>query len=179
MTPTPMTAPRVVQPVEMLLGGLVTRRVRVPAREVVFVKGVIEASEGDKVLVDATTFFLRDAHGVIETMRRARQGSFRMDEARSAFYLPRTKSFPKNTEIEVTLTFAGDEPGRLVAEVVPTAQAVTVREHFSLVELPDRNYTPRPLDPHQSRQPRAHPERPPHRRLHAVLRLRRSNRRLL
>ena len=107
----------------------------------------VEASEGDKVLVDATTFFLRDAHGVIETMRRARQGSFRMDEARSAFHLPRTKSFPKNTEVEVTLTFAGDEPGRLVAEVVPTAQAVTVREHFSLVELPDRNYTPRPLDP--------------------------------
>jgi hypothetical protein len=30
----------------MLLGGLVTRRMRVAAREVVFVKGVIEASEG-------------------------------------------------------------------------------------------------------------------------------------
>ncbi|HMI86464.1 MAG TPA: DUF4911 domain-containing protein [Polyangiaceae bacterium] len=30
----------------MLLGGLITRRVRVAAREVVFVKGVIEASEG-------------------------------------------------------------------------------------------------------------------------------------
>jgi hypothetical protein len=37
---------RAAQPVEMLLSGLVTRRVRVPAREVVFVKGVIEASEG-------------------------------------------------------------------------------------------------------------------------------------
>ena len=30
----------------MLLGGLIFRKVRVPAREVVFVKGVIEASEG-------------------------------------------------------------------------------------------------------------------------------------
>jgi Domain of unknown function (DUF4911) len=38
------------QPVEMLLGGLVTRRVRVAAREVVFVKGVIEASEGVAVV---------------------------------------------------------------------------------------------------------------------------------
>jgi uncharacterized protein DUF4911 len=38
------------KPVEMLLGGLVTRRVRVPAREVVFVKGVIEASEGVAVV---------------------------------------------------------------------------------------------------------------------------------
>lgn len=107
----------------------------------------VEATEGDKVLVDATNFFLRDAHGVADTMRRAKQGNFRMDESRSAFYLPRTKSFPKNTEVEVTLTFAADEPGRLVAEVTPNAQAVTVREHFSLVELPDNNYTPRPLDP--------------------------------
>jgi hypothetical protein len=38
------------KPVEMLLGGLVTRRVRVPAREVVFVKGIIEASEGVAVV---------------------------------------------------------------------------------------------------------------------------------
>jgi hypothetical protein len=30
----------------MLLGGLIFRKVRVRAREVVFVKGVIEASEG-------------------------------------------------------------------------------------------------------------------------------------
>lgn len=107
----------------------------------------VEASEGNKVLVDATNFFLRDVHGVSETMRRMRQGNFRMDETRSAFYLPRTKSFPKNTEVEVTLTFAAEDPGRLVAEVTPTAQAVTVREHLSLVELPDKNYQPRPLDP--------------------------------
>ena len=33
-------------PRDMLLGGLIFRRVRVRAREVVFVKGVIEASEG-------------------------------------------------------------------------------------------------------------------------------------
>jgi hypothetical protein len=40
----------VKKPVEMPLGGLVARRVRVPAREVVFVKGVIEASEGVAVV---------------------------------------------------------------------------------------------------------------------------------
>jgi hypothetical protein len=38
------------KPVEMLLDGLVTRRMRVAAREVVFVKGVIEASEGVAVV---------------------------------------------------------------------------------------------------------------------------------
>jgi len=107
----------------------------------------VEASEGERVLVDATSFFLRDAHGVIDRMRQARQGSFRLDESRSAFHLPRTKGFPQNTEIETTLTFGSDEPGPLVRGTVPTAQSVTVRQHHSLVELPGAGYTPRRLDP--------------------------------
>jgi len=108
----------------------------------------VEAGEGDRVLVDATAFFLRDAHGVSDRLRQARQGRYRLDESRSALYLPRTKNFAKNTEVEATLTFAADEdPGPLVHGTTPTAQAVTVREHHSLVELPDAGYTPRRLDP--------------------------------
>ena len=40
-----------------------------------------------------------------------RPGNYRVDRTRSAFYLPRTKAFPKNTEIEMTLTFANDAAG--------------------------------------------------------------------
>ena len=108
----------------------------------------VEASEGERVLVDATAFFLRDAHGVIDRLRQARQGQYRYDESRSAFYLPRTRAFPKNTEIETILTFSSDaETGPLVRETVPTPQSITIREHHSLVELPDNNYKPRKLDP--------------------------------
>ncbi|HVF90562.1 MAG TPA: zinc-dependent metalloprotease [Blastocatellia bacterium] len=107
----------------------------------------VEASEGDRVLVDATAFFVRDAHGVIDRLRQARQGSYRFDESRSALYLPRTKGFPQNTEVETILTFATEEPGPLVRRTVPTAQSVSVRQHHSLVELPDSDYTPRRLDP--------------------------------
>ena len=108
----------------------------------------VEASEGERVLVDATAFFLRDAHGVGDRLRQARQGQYRYDESRSAFYLPRTKVFPKNTEIETILTFASDaETGPLVRETVPSPQSITIREHHSLVELPDGNYKPRRLDP--------------------------------
>ncbi|HZS43955.1 MAG TPA: zinc-dependent metalloprotease [Blastocatellia bacterium] len=108
----------------------------------------VEAAEGDRVLVDATPFFLRDVHGVTDRLRQARQGNYRLDESRSAFYLSRTKAFPKNTEVETELTFNSDgDPGPLVRETVPTPQSITVREHFSLVELPDNNYTPRKLDP--------------------------------
>ncbi|MFY9570333.1 MAG: DUF5117 domain-containing protein, partial [Blastocatellia bacterium] len=108
----------------------------------------VEASEGDRVLVDATAFFLRDAHGVIDRLRQSRQGQYRFDETRSAFYLPRTKVFPQNTEVETLLTFSSDgDPGPLVRETVPSPQSLTVRQHHSLVELPDGNYKPRKLDP--------------------------------
>jgi len=108
----------------------------------------VEAAEGGRVLVDATSFFVRDARGVVDRLREAQQGQYRVDESRSAVYLPHTKSFPKNTEVEATLTFTTDgNTGRLVGETVPTPQAITVREHYSFVELPDGGYKPRPLDP--------------------------------
>jgi uncharacterized protein DUF4953/uncharacterized protein DUF5117 len=99
------------------------------------------------VLVDATNFFLRDSHNVISTLRRTQQGQFRLDATRSAFYLPRTKNFPKNTEVEVTLTFTSEEPGGFVRQVTPDPTAITVREHQSLIELPGPGFKPRVYDP--------------------------------
>jgi hypothetical protein len=91
---------------------------------------------------------MRDAHGVVERLRQAKQGTYKLDESRSAFYLPRTKGFPQNTEIETTLTFTTDgDPGRYVRETTPSPSAVTLREHHSFVQLPDLNYKPRKLDP--------------------------------
>lgn len=110
----------------------------------------VEASEGNRVLVDATALFMRDATGVADTLRRLRQGNYRFDESRSAFFLPRTKGFPKNTEIETMITLTGEEPGRLIQSVTPSAQAVTVRQHHSFVELPDLNYKTREYDPRVS-----------------------------
>ncbi len=107
----------------------------------------IAAEEGSRVLVDATSFFARDAHDVIGGLKQSNQGMYRLDPSRCAFYLPRTKNFPQNTEVEVTLTFTGDDPGEWVRQVVPTPQAITVREHQSFIRLPGANYTPRVFDP--------------------------------
>src|SRR5262247_2234431 len=113
----------------------------------------VESSEGDRVLVDATAFFLRDSHGVAERLRGSRQGNYRYDESRSAFYLQRTKGFPKNTEVEAMITLAGEEPGAFLRGVTPTANSVTVRQHHSFVELPDNGYKPRPYAPRASAMP--------------------------
>lgn len=107
----------------------------------------VEAEEAGRVLVDASGFYLRDAHGVSQRLQMAKQGSYRADASRSALYLLRTKNFPKNTEVEATLTFTGDATGRFVREVTPSPDSITVREHHSFIELPDNNYTPRQFDP--------------------------------
>ena len=105
------------------------------------------AEENGHVLVDATDFYLRDAHGVTAALRRAKQGAYKLDASRSAIYLANTKNFPLNTEVEATLTFSGDEPGRWVRDVTPDPTAITVREHHSFVQLPPAGYKPREYDP--------------------------------
>jgi hypothetical protein len=100
------------------------------------------------VVVDATEFFLSDAHGVARRLRDAQQGNYSLDRNRSAIYLPRTKAFLKNTEVEATLTFTtNDRPGALVRGVTPTADVVTVREHHSFRALPEPGFVPRRQDP--------------------------------
>jgi uncharacterized protein DUF4953/uncharacterized protein DUF5117 len=107
----------------------------------------VAAEEGNRVLVDATNFFLRDVHQVTNILQRTQQGAYRLDPTRSAFYLPNTKNFPQNTEVETTLTFTGDPAGQFVREVVPVPEAITVRERHSFVQLPSPGYKPRVFDP--------------------------------
>ena len=107
----------------------------------------VEAREGERVLVDATDFLMQDSHGVVETLRRNNQGSYSLDKSRSAIYLPGTFNFPKNSEFESTLTFTGTGAGGWLRSVVPSSDAVTVRQHHSFVELPDSGYKPRKFDP--------------------------------
>jgi hypothetical protein len=150
----------------------------------------VAAETNGHVLVDATDFFLRDGDGAGAGLQ---PGPYRVDRTRSAFYMERTKAFPKNTEVEVTLTFANEATGGrggggpaqgpppivvpaavapagaapaaaaggrggrggfggglfsgTIASVTPLAEAVTLREHYSLVELPDGNFKPREDDP--------------------------------
>ena len=68
----------------------------------------VAAESRRQVLVDATDFLLRDVHGA---GTRSRPGTYRVDRTRSAFYLPNTKNFPKNTEIDVMLTFVNEAGG--------------------------------------------------------------------
>ncbi|MHB8753772.1 MAG: zinc-dependent metalloprotease [Candidatus Acidiferrales bacterium] len=105
------------------------------------------AESGDAVLVDATPFFLRDGHNVAGKLKMTHQGIYHLDPSRCAIYLPRTKNFPDNTEVEATLTFIGDNPGPWVRQVTPDPRDITVHDHYSFVQSPPPGFHPREYDP--------------------------------
>lgn len=107
----------------------------------------VEHQENGRVIVDATAFALRDAHGVLPALKEAKQGSYQLDQSRSAVHMPRTKAFPRNTEMEALLTFTGQPEGDFIRDVTPSPDAVTVRERQSFVQLPGPGYQPRAFDP--------------------------------
>lgn len=108
-----------------------------------------EEQGGEAVLVDATEFVVRDAHGVVRRLKETDQGSYALDQSRSAPYLDNVKAFPENTEMEARLTFTTDEdPGEYVQRTAADPYAVTLRVRHSFIQLPDTSgYAPRSFDP--------------------------------
>jgi hypothetical protein len=120
------------------------------------------AVEDGKTLIDITPFLIRDSQNIGGILTAPATsggaagrgtatggGTYKVDETRSAVFLPNTKNFPKNTEFEAMLTFTGGAPtGR--GNIAPDANAVTVRMHQSFVELPDGNFKQRKFDPRSS-----------------------------
>ncbi|HEV7836729.1 MAG TPA: zinc-dependent metalloprotease, partial [Gemmatimonadaceae bacterium] len=100
------------------------------------------------IVVDATDFLMRDWNDVGATLASSNEGSYSVARDRSSIYRPYTKAFPANTEIDVALTFATQgRPGPTVSAIVPDPQSFTLRQHISLLPLPDAGYRPRVLDP--------------------------------
>jgi hypothetical protein len=106
------------------------------------------AEEGGRLLVDATDFMMRDWNEVGGTLARNRQGSYVVARDRSRAYKPYSKGFPDNTEIDMALTLAAaGEPGGGLGRIVPDARAINVRQHITLLRLPDDGFRPRVADP--------------------------------
>ena len=115
------------------------------------------ARTGERVLIDFTPFLMQDIAGFAG---RLQPGTYRLDQTRSAVYLPMVMNFPENTEMEVSLTFVrqdGGGGGRFgggggggiegVGNVAASAGAATVRMHHSFIQLPELGeYTRRAHD---------------------------------
>jgi len=125
----------------------------------------VAAESPGRILIDATSFLVRDN---LNLAARLRPGTYRLDESRSAVHMPGTFNFPKNTELEVELTYTlqqqagppqgGAAPGpganfggggyfEGVREVAASGEAASIRVHHSFLELPDDGYKTRAFDP--------------------------------
>ena len=108
----------------------------------------VSAREGSRILVDATALALTDWLGVGATLQQTEQGSYAISTERSSVNAALTRAFPRNTEIDAWLTWATTgRPGPIVSQIVPDGHAFTLRQHISLLPLPDGGYRPRQLDP--------------------------------
>jgi len=110
---------------------------------------VLAEDHAGAVLVDATEFFERDAHRVVETLAAAHQDGYKLDPALSVLVPDALRAFPRNVEVEAMLTFVNDAPAKsqFVADVAPDAHSVTLREHQSFIALPGPGFEPRRYDP--------------------------------
>jgi hypothetical protein len=106
----------------------------------------VVAEEGGRLLVDATELALKDPF-VAAALKGAEQGVWRLDKDRSALDFTRSGAFPRNTELEATLTFTADEPPRAIADVLPDGRTMSLAVHHTFLALPKPGYTPRLLDP--------------------------------
>src|SRR6201996_9423195 len=102
----------------------------------------VESEADGKVIVDATSLFMRDAGNIVAAFKRAKLGDYRFDAGKSVFYPRRMRVFAENTEIEPVSTFTSDAPGAALSNVTPSPDILSIRVHHSFLEAPE-GYTPR------------------------------------
>ncbi len=93
------------------------------------------------ILVDAAEIFLSDYTNVGYYSGQAKM-SYSFDKGDS--YFSELKSFPMNTEIEVTLHYKSSKP--LPVFTLPDSRSMLHRYHYSLSSLPETDYKPRMAD---------------------------------
>ncbi len=116
------------------------------ARSVLWSGEIVAEAKDGRLLVDLSDFLTGDMLGVAAQLKRAGQGNFQLDTARS-FIGREQLAFPDNVELEATLTFTSAEPGQEVRATAPDARAVTMVMHHSFVRLPGDGYQVRYADP--------------------------------
>lgn len=127
-----------------------TRSVREAfAESVLWAGDIIAERKGTdaELVVDAGSLLLSDRHGIARQLAATKQGTYEIDEKRSAVAAADAKSFPDNTELEALLTFRGPGEAQFVRDVAMDARSLSLRQHLSLVRLPGPGYVPRAYHP--------------------------------
>ncbi|GJM20734.1 MAG: hypothetical protein DHS20C15_06490 [Planctomycetota bacterium] len=123
------------------------------AAEESFAGGVLFGAQAEEVfddgraLLDLTLWLLSDLVGASRSLASTGQGNFSLDAQRSAVELNDCLVFPENLELESTLGFNSSAPGSEVRLTAADAHAPSLRQHLTLMALPDEGFVPRRHDP--------------------------------
>ncbi|HGY12336.1 MAG TPA: DUF5117 domain-containing protein, partial [Desulfobacterales bacterium] len=97
--------------------------------------------ERGSILIDPTDIFIKD-FTMVGHMTSEAKIPYSFDKSNS--YFSEIKSFPMNTEIEVTLHFKSSKPTPVFT--LTDSRSMMHRYHYSLSSLPETDYKPRVAD---------------------------------
>lgn len=107
----------------------------------------IIAESDQKILIDLQGLLIRDAHAVVNTLKRSDQGDYKFDSDLSFIELDQCQAFPKNSELNAVVTYATSRGGSLVSQAAADGNSFSLRLHHSFIQLPPPGYQPRKSDP--------------------------------
>jgi hypothetical protein len=102
---------------------------------------------GKQAIVSLNDLVINDLHGVVDVLAATKQGQYSLDDNRSVILPQGIKSFERNADVDVNLTFTTSKAGEQVASVTPDAKFLSVRVRYSFVQLPDEGFEPRSYHP--------------------------------
>ncbi|WP_076412004.1 zinc-dependent metalloprotease [Shewanella sp. UCD-KL12] len=103
--------------------------------------------DGKRDLVSINELVVNDLHGISTVLEETKQGSYQLDKSRSLIIPEGVKSFERNSDVDVLLTFNSSKAGNYVAQVTPDAHHMSVRLRYSFIQLPETGYTARSYHP--------------------------------
>ncbi len=110
--------------------------------------GDIAAETPDgRLLVDLSSFLIRDELGIAQAIREGGGGEFRLVPELSIADPNSVRAFPENIELEGRLTFTSAAPTAETNNIAAVNGNLSFVVRHSLIRLPDAGYVPRRFDP--------------------------------
>jgi len=102
---------------------------------------------GKRNLVAINDLVINDLHGISDVLEQTEQGSYQLDSNKSLILPEGVKSFERNSDVDVLLTFDSVKAGHYVAQVTPDAKHLSMRLRYSFIALPETPYQARSYHP--------------------------------
>ncbi len=117
------------------------------ARSVLWSGPLLPNSTQDRWLVDVSSLLTMDLEGWGRTLSRSSKKPFRLASELSFVEMDACHALDLNTELESTLTFRSDDPGREAGVTTPDPTRLSLRQHVTLARLPEPGFERRAFDP--------------------------------